>query len=151
MKRVLPVIVIALLATAAIAQTVPDVSLPDTIAVKPGRMIKVQATTKDPASVVYWDTGGLVPGTEFDLIKLDNTSAIMLFPTQGKYKIGALVATAKDKLCMAYTYVVVGDPGPGPGPTPPVPPTPPTPPGPGKLAAAMILYESADESKLPKA
>ena len=90
-----------------------------------------------------------------DLIPDSNGKSAIFFPTvPGRYKLAVYTADPKDGPSEpAYcTVVVEGDTPPVP-PTPPTPPTPPVPPVPvpGKLKAALIVYESSELSKLSAA
>lgn len=127
------------------------VTLPTTLAAKPGRLIKITATTD--GKVVRWINGSL----DADLIPMESgLSAIFSSPNPGKYLIYAYTAAADVPSEPAQCLVVVGDPGPGPAPpippAPPVPP-PPAPPGPldplvGKLSVAYGLETDVNKETL---
>lgn len=87
----------------------------------------------------------------------DSKSAIVCGPA-GRYRLFVYGAKGSRPTKRAECVVSIGDvpPGPtppGPGPTPPTPPTPPAPPAPIPADGfrVLVIYESAELSKLPPA
>lgn len=95
-----------------------DVALPKELSVKPGRLLKIAATTD--ATSLKW-----VASDDVDLIESESGKwAIFLAPAPGKYKVHVVGSDAKGNLSHACCVVTVeGAPPtpPGPGPTPPPP------------------------------
>lgn len=115
---------------------------------KPGRMLKLNASSPTP---VRW----INTNDAADLIPDSNGKTAIFFPTvPGRYKIAVYTSDATGPSEPAYCVVVVeGDTPPKPEPKPDPKPDPDVKPAPtpGKLKAALIVYESAELSKLPAA
>lgn len=155
---------IALLALFIVAGFAPaqSVKLPDTVTGKPGAWIIVPVTSVDGGAVMW---GRLDPGlTEVPLEALfgpDWAKAakgrVFTADEPGRYRVAAWNAKGDVASPWSLCTVVVGDapepPGPGPGPGPGPDPDPFTEPGmprgpPG--LKCLIVYETAELSKLPK-
>lgn len=123
--------------------------------IKPsGEYVRMTPDT-DAVAVTYIGLSGLDP---FPSEELKDARRFLLHVRglpAGRYKFAAVGAAKTGEQTRADFAVVVGDvpPGPGPGPEPPGP-NPPQPPGPAPIPGdgfkALILYESADLSSLPK-
>lgn len=163
MRKCLLSLLLVLLPTVVLAQ---NVTLPTEVKVKVGRMIKLKAVTPldatgQPLYKVYWDTGMLEPGVDFDFITVGTNEVIMLFPPSllsqskhkfsmfmeagNKFKIQAVIASDKNKIEIANTWVTVDGLNPVP-PKPPVPPVPPVPPDPPMPLPPSALLDSLKSS-----
>lgn len=126
-------------------QKPPVVTMPPAVEVKPLDMVHVQVATNNPAGL-EWDTNAADaklaawPGT---------SSAVVQFPSEGKFWVKARTALG-GKIACGEMLVTVGTPAPPVPPVPPVPPAPPAPiPEPG--FRVLIVYKTADLSKMPAA
>lgn len=151
MKRfVLSMIVEMALAAVLYGQ---GLKLPEIVKGDPGKFVKVSADTT--GKIVQWyslDEGlDIFPA---ELLK-DTKTAVVTAPTRGRYRLLAYTAISGNPTPPAVCTVVIGDAPVPPGPVPPGP----TPPGPGPSPApipreglhVLIVYETADASKLPPA
>lgn len=147
MKRITTLTVL-LLAMTVFAEGV-QLKLPAEVKGEPGAFVKVTAETN--GKLVKWkalDRGlALFP---VDLLK-DTKTAVVTAVKPGKYRLQAVTALADEPSDIIETVVVVGNPTP---PTPPTPPKPPEPtPSPAPIPVegfrVLMIYESADLSKLP--
>jgi len=107
---------------------VPLISLPQTATAKPGRLIRIQATTSNPASQVRWlnsdpDNADLIP------INAEK-AAIFSTPSPGVFRIWAYTAAGDVPSDPALCVITVGTP-------PPPPPTDP-------LSAALQAAYTGD-------
>jgi hypothetical protein len=124
----------------------PLLTLPASVSGDPGDYIMVPATTA--CKEVRWyavDKGLKVFPVQ--LLK-DSKTAVVSGPA-GSYRLMAYTARGDLPSDPAICTVVIGTPGPTPGPTPPAPPVPPAPPIPGEGLRVLVVYETAELSKLP--
>jgi hypothetical protein len=125
-----------------------SLKIPAEVPAQPGRWLVLSPDT-DCVAVDYVGYDGLEPFPSSEL--KDPRKLVVQAPaTAGRFRFTA-IGTLKDELARCDFVVVVGDappgpaPGPGPGPGPPNPPTPVT------GLHALVLYESAELTKLPAA
>ena len=133
------------------------VKLPAELKGEPGTFIRIPAETNGTAVRWYAVDAGLqiFPA---ELLR-DTKTAVVVALTKGRYRVLAWTAVGGDPSEPAVCVVVIGDAPPvPPGPTPPGPnppgPTPPDP-SPAPIPAAglrvLIVFESAEATKLPPA
>lgn len=154
MKRFLAVSLILLLTCPLWA----ELKIPEAVSVKPGRMVRIPATGAE--KTVRW----INTSEDADLIPSETGKyAIFSAMVPGRYKVAAYTTEANEATEPVYCVVTVEGTPPTP-PTPPVPPGPnppgpgpgptPQPPGPVPIPdpglRVLIVYETADLSKLPK-
>ena len=114
--RIISAVVAALLLTGS-TLAAPDLKVPDKVAAKTGRMVKIQLTTN--AIAIRWVACG-----DVDLIPSESGRwAIFLAPTAGDYRVVVIASDKVGDLADATCVVTVT----GADPVPPVP----IPPGPG--------------------
>jgi hypothetical protein len=136
-----------LLAVVGASLNAAEVKVPAEVKVAPGRLARIVVETKGKA-VEYVN---VYPGADiFREYAPDQFVFRFLADAPGKYRLGFYAPDAAPSPA-AYCDVVVGDPPPPvpPGPTPPGP-NPPPQPG-GTFNRALIVYESSEESKMPRA
>jgi hypothetical protein len=130
----------------------PTLNIPDEIKAQPGAWVVIAPdTTAKAVTYVALDGLSAFPSSELK----DPRKLVVNAPAAGRFRFVA-VGTLNDEQAVKAFVIVVGDappvpPGPGPGPGPG-----PDPFGGGMTAAApafrcLIVYESADLSKLPPA
>lgn len=146
MKRYPIAMMIALLlACGGWSQTV---KLPAEVKAEPGAFVKVPAELPDGGKEVRWyspDKGLQVFPVE--LLK-DSKTAVVIANAPGRYRLVAWTAKGDVPSDPAVCVVIVGDvppvpPDPGPGPKPPDP-------QPASVKRVLIVFESAEASKMPE-
>ncbi len=147
MKRVLATFLV-LIATAPLWA---DLKIPEQVSAKPGRMVRILSTHDGTDPVLWVNTS-----EDADLIASETGKyAIFSAVTPGKYRIAAY-STEKGKATepVYCTVTVEGVVPPAPVPPGPNPPGPGPTPGPVPIPDAglrvLVVYETADLSKLPK-
>lgn len=127
-----------------------NVSLPSETKGEVGAFIKVPASTNGKEVRWYSPDKGLQV-FPVELLK-DSKTAIVTANVPGRYRLVAWTAVGDIPSDPAICVIIVGDaptPGPGPGPNPdPIPPTPSPSVTDGKRC--ILIYESAELSKLPE-
>lgn len=131
---------------------VPRVTVPAEVRVAPGRMARITATTNGRfVRVVNVYSDVLDDFREYDP---DPTKFAYRFLSskEGAYRIGFYTAIDHVPSEAVYCVIVVGTPPPPvpPGPVPPVPPGPTPAPIAGDGFKVLIVYETAETSKMPK-
>lgn len=118
--------------------------------VAPYRLARLTAAGDTRDAALIWDT------SDEDRVDIEETPrGVVIVAPPGTYKIKCHAVRLKDGKPIIETArftLTVGEPTPPtplPGPTPPGPPKPPGPPG-GGFTRALILYETAELSKLPR-
>lgn len=133
--------IVALVLTMAGARVfpAPSVSLPDRVVVGDAPWAKVQANSW---ATVKWFS----PDPRLAVLEWEGNTVLVSSRTKGSYKLYAYAARWNKLSEPVGTVVVIGDdPGPEPGPDPgPVPPNP-------TGNRVLMVYESAELSKLPPA
>jgi hypothetical protein len=129
----------------------PRIELPAKHEAQPGRLTRLQAKAN---GVVRWHVVG-----DLDLIPLPDDWVALSTPHVGVYQVFAWTAKGNVPSEAAVCVVTVVAPTPPVPPKPPVPPVPPTPPvppvppepdpKPAKGERVLIVYETADLSRLP--
>lgn len=145
MKRI-SVVLVLLLASGVWGQ---QVKLPAEARGEVGSFIKVPADTEGKEVRWYSPDKGLQV-FPVELLK-DSKTAVVTATTPGRYRLVAWTAKGDVPSDPAICVVIVGDAPPIP-PVPPDPgPKPPDPPGPSPISGkrVLILYESADATKMP--
>ena len=147
-----------LLSTLVIAATITgvtlaaEVKLPANVKVKPGRLVRVEAST-DGKFPIKW----VNLNEDVDLIPDSSGKyAIALGVKPGRFKLAAYTSDEKGPSEPAICVLEVegsvppSPPPPGPGPTPPSPPAP-SDEAPIKVPGfrVMLIYESEDLTKMP--
>jgi hypothetical protein len=134
------------------AQTV---SLPKEVTGKVGEWIIVPVLEKDGGTVQWYSPDGLneVPLTALFGDDWAERARGRVFKAErdGRYRVCAYVGKADKASQISVCVVVIGQ-SPEPPPTPPQPPgpTPPQPPpAPAKQLRSLVIYETAELSKLP--
>lgn len=130
-----------------------ELTLPAEVKGVKGKFVTVIAETK--ATEVTWiveDFYGSIDLFPSELLA-NKKATVLIASADGRYRLWA-VACVDKKLVKTHTFIVIGDPGPTPpGPKPPTPPDPPKP-EPSPIAAdglhVMVLFETADKSKMSK-
>lgn len=145
MTRRLALLLPLLLALPAWGQTI---TLPKEVRGEPGSFIKVPAAT-DCKEVRWYSPDKGLECFPVELLK-DSKTAVVTATAKGRYRLVCWTAKGDSPSDPAVCVVVIGDapdPGPGPGPGP----NPPDPPQPSPIAGkrVLIVYESADATKLP--
>src|SRR5262245_740948 len=141
MRRWLPVLLWLFLPTSALAQA----KVKGQAQYEPYKKIVLRAQdVSSKAAQFLWDIDG-----EADVE--ERGAELFVWAAPGKYRVRLTAIDFEEKKVerASFSFVVAG-------PTPPVPPGPgpgPQPPGPtpkGAFNRALILYESAEEAKMPK-
>ena len=122
--------------------------------VAPHRLVKLEATGAQPKAGLIWRVS---PSKAVD--KASTAKGHLQFTAPpGEYAVTLLAvrlsAAGETEVEEAEATVVIGEPkppepGPGPGPKPPDPPKPGDTPIPGPGLKVLIIYESAELSKMP--
>lgn len=146
MTRRLALLLPLLLALPAWGQTI---TLPKEVRGEPGSFIKVPAAT-DCKEVRWYSPDKGLECFPVELLK-DSKTAVVTATAKGRYRLVCWTAKGDAPSDPAVCVVVIGDapdPGPGPGPGP----NPPDPPQPSPIAGkrVLIVYETAEASKLPE-
>lgn len=107
-------------------------------------VLRAQELTSTKAQCL-WDVDGAA-----DIVEAGDTLYVWAAPGTYRVKLTAVDFDTKKIERASFSFTVVGKTPPappGPGPTPPTP----TPPAPGVGSRVLIVYESADLTKLPAA
>lgn len=132
------------------------VTLPSSITIAVGRQVRIDASILTVSPPTILDVSWLALNEDKVDLGWVGQSAFVTPLQSGRWKLLADVSY-KGKVYKAFTTINAGDVPPDPtppGPVPPIPPAPPGPtPGPAPIPAAgfrvLILYESAELSKIP--
>lgn len=152
MRRTSVGVLVALLLAGVVLAAPPTVKIP--AEVKPAGQYVTVTPEGDAVSVSYVGLSGIDPLPSAIL----KDARMFVLDTRGllagRYKFAAIGAGKDGEQARTDFTVIVGDPppGPGPGPDPPKPPDPPVPPpGPAPISGkrVLIVYESADVTKMP--
>ena len=137
-----------LVASTAFGQ--PALKLPAEVRGAPGEFVRVPAETTGKAVSWYVVDAGL---NLFPIeLQKSTLTAVVTTVRPGRYRLLAYTAKGDAPSLPAVCVVIIGDAPPGPGPEPgPQPPDPqPGPvPIPGDGLRVLIVYETAEASKLP--
>lgn len=132
-----------------------QVRLPAEVKGEPGAWIVVVPESKDGGEVKFKVGPGLTLVPIDKLFPGQKPAGVVVQGKAGTYEVWAWNAKGDVASDLAVCKVIIGDmpPGPGPGPGPdPKPPDPPTP-GPSPISGkrCLIIYETADATKIPPA
>lgn len=128
-----------------------SIKLPAEAKGEPGAFVKIPADT-DGKEVRWYSPDKGLQVFPVELLK-DSKTAVVTANAPGRYRLIAWTAKGDVPSDPAICVVVIGDAPPDPGPNPPKPPDPPVPPpDPSPISGkrVLIVYETADASRLPE-
>lgn len=121
-----------------------DMKITGTTTVPVNRMVRLVVDGAPAGSALIWDV------SDEERLDLEEVNGrLLLTGPQGTYKVKVRSVVLKDgqtKIETARATVIIGEPTP-----PPPGPNPPDPPQPAKGNRVLIVYETADVSKMPTA
>jgi hypothetical protein len=127
------------------------IKLPAEAKGEPGAFVKIPSET-DGKEVRWYSPDKGLQVFPVELLR-DSKTAVVTATAPGRYRLIAWTAKGDAPSDPAVCVVIIGDAPPvppDPGPNPPKPPDPPQPPAPISGKRVLIVYETAEASKMPE-